>query len=401
MELIALPAHGLNEDGQTHFATARHVEGVGGAIQLRDPQGDILQGLTEQPLPQLAGGDELALTPGIGGVVDGEGHLHGGSGDLHEGQRLHTGGGADGITDGDIGDAGQGDDVAGGGLGDGLLAQSLELVHGDGLGLLGGGVGVVVVADGDLLVLLDGAPLDAADGDAAHELIIVDGADQHLERLGHIRLGSGDVLQNGLEQRLEVRARHIGGIGGRALPAGAEQHGGVQLLVSGVQIHQKLQHLVNDLVHPLVGAVDLVDHHDDPVAQLQRTAQHKAGLGHGPLSGVHQQDNAVDHFQDALHLTAEVGMARRVHDVDLGVAVLDGGVLGQNGDATLTLQIVGVHDTLHRLLILPVHATLLEHLVHQRGLAVVHVGDDGYVSQFFVLQRKNPFLFVGIVLHQP
>ena len=151
----------------------------------------------------------------------------------------------------------------------------------------------------------------------------------------------------------------------------------------------------------LVGAVDLVDHHDDPVAQLQRTAQHKAGLGHGPLSGVHQQDNAVDHFQDALHLTAEVGMARRVHDVDLGVAVLDGGVLGQNGDATLTLQIVGVHDTLHRLLILPVHATLLEHLVHQRGLAVVHVGDDGYVSQFFVLQRKNPFLFVGIVLHQP
>mgnify|MGYP000337968035 CR=1 FL=1 len=67
LELIALPAHGLNEDGQTHFATARHVEGVGGAIQLRDPQGDILQGLTEQPLPQLAGGDELALTPGIGG----------------------------------------------------------------------------------------------------------------------------------------------------------------------------------------------------------------------------------------------------------------------------------------------------------------------------------------------
>ena len=84
---------------------------------------------------------------------------------------------------------------------------------------------------------------------------------------------------------------------------------------------------------------------------------------------------------------AEVGVARGVHDVDLGVAVLDGGVLGQDGDAALTLQVVGVHDALHRLLVLAVHAALLEHLVHQRGLAVVDVGDNGHVSQFFVLQR--------------
>ena len=148
----------------------------------------------------------------------------------------------------------------------------------------------------------------------------------------------------------------------------------------------------------LVGPVDLVDHHDDPVTQLQRPAEDEAGLGHGALGGVHQQDHAVDHLQDALHLAAEVGVARGIHDVDLGVLVPDGGVLGQDGDAPLTLQIVGVHDPLHRLLVLPVHAALLEHLVHQGGLAVVHVGDNGYVSQFFVLQRKNPFL-LGIKLH--
>ena len=33
---------------------------------------------------------------------------------------------------------------------------------------------------------------------------------------------------------------------------------------------------------------DLVDHHDDPVAQLQGLAQHEAGLGHGALGGVHK-----------------------------------------------------------------------------------------------------------------
>ncbi len=90
--------------------------------------------------------------------------------------------------------------------------------------------------------------------------------------------------------------------------------------------------------------------------------------------------------------TSQVGVAGSVHDVDLGLAVLDGGVLGQNGDAALALEVIGVHDAIHRLLILAVGAALLEHLVHQRGLAVVDMGDDGHISQKLVLQRKNPFL---------
>ena len=36
-----------------------------------------------------------------------------------------------------------------------------------------------------------------------------------------------------------------------------------------------------------------------------------------------------------------------------------------------------------------VYAALLQHLVHQGGLAVVNVGDDGYVSQMFVLHIWN------------
>ena len=135
----------------------------------------------------------------------------------------------------------------------------------------------------------------------------------------------------------------------------------------------------------LVGAVDLVDHHNDPMAQLQGLGEHKAGLGHGALGSIHQQDDAVDHLQDTLHLAAEVGVARGIHHVDLGVLIADSGVLCKDGDAALTLQVAGVHDAVHSLLILAVHAALLQHLVHQCGLAVVDVGDDGYVSQMFVL----------------
>ena len=185
-----------------HLPPARHVEGVHGALDLADPEGHVLQGLPEQPVPDLAGSDELALPAAEGGVVDGEGHFHGGGGDLNEGQGLWGGGGADGVADGDVADAAHGDDAAGGGLRHRLPAQAVELVDAHGLGLLGGGLGSVVVADGDLLVLPDDAPLNAANGDAAHKLVVVDGADQHLEGGVQIRLRGGDIVQDGVEQGL-------------------------------------------------------------------------------------------------------------------------------------------------------------------------------------------------------
>ena len=56
------------------------------------------------------------------------------------------------------------------------------------------------------------------------------------------------------------------------------------------------------------------------------------------------------------------------------------GVLGQNGDAALALQVVGVHDALDHMLVGAESAALPQHGVHQRGLAVVDVGDDGDIA---------------------
>ena len=100
----------------------------------------------------------------------------------------------------------------------------------------------------------------------------------------------------------------------------------------------------------LVGAVDLVDDDNDAVAELERLAEHEARLRHGALGCVDEQNDAVDHLQDTLDLAAEVGVARGVDDVDLRVAVAHGGILGQDRDAALALQIVGVHDTVDDLL---------------------------------------------------
>jgi len=136
-------------------------------------------------------------------------------------------------------------------------------------------------------------------------------------------------------------------------------------------------------VHPQrvgAGAVDLVDHHDRRAAEGERLAQHEARLRHRAVEGVHDEEHAVDHAQDTLDLAAEVGVARRVHDVDLGVAPADAGVLGEDGDAPLPLERVGVHHAFLDHLILTERSGLAEHLVDERGFAVVDVRDDGNIT---------------------
>ena len=136
--------------------------------------------------------------------------------------------------------------------------------------------------------------------------------------------------------------------------------------------------------------VDLVDDHDGPVAQLQGLPQHEAGLRHGAFGGIDQQQHAVHHVQHALHLAAEVGVAGRVHDVDLDGAVADGRVLRQDRDAALALQIVRVHHPFGHVLVVAENFGLLEHRVDQCGLAVVDVRDNGDVADTFLLDHTNP-----------
>ena len=159
------------------------------------------------------------------------------------------------------------------------------------------------------------------------------------------------------------------------------EHRELELVLGGVEVDEEVVDLVQHLLGPRVLAVDLVDHHHRGQPGLQGLAEHVAGLGQGALGGVHQQHHPVHHLEGALDLAPEVAVAGGVDDVDLGVAVVDGGVLGQDGDAALALQVVGVHDPLAVLLVGAEHPALLQQRVHQGGLAVVDVGDDGDVAK--------------------
>ena len=73
-----------------------------------------------------------------------------------------------------------------------------------------------------------------------------------------------------------------------------------------------------------------------------------------------------------------------VDDVDFDVVVAQARGFGKDGDAALALQFVGIHDAVDQFLVGAKDAALAEHGVHQRGLAVVHVGNDGDVANLLV-----------------
>ena len=169
-----------------------------------------------------------------------------------------------------------------------------------------------------------------------------------------------------------------------AIEPGRVHHRKVQLLFGCAELVEQIKSGVDDVVGPRPRTVHLVDHHDRFEAQRERLLGHETGLRHRAFHRVDQQHHTVHHRQGAFHFAAEVGVAGRVHDVDVGVLPVHGAVLGQDGDAAFLLQVVAVHHAFGHFFIGAEGAALAQQHVHQGGLAVVHVGDDGDVANLFV-----------------
>ena len=294
----------------------------------------------------------------------------------------------DRLADGDVLDAGQADDVAGRRVGDVDAAQAFE---GEELGDLRLLDAAVELADGDRVADLDPPVEDAADRDASEVVARVEVGDEHLQRRIGIAPRRRHAVDDGVEERPQVLAR-LGDAHARGPGPGARvEHREVDLLLVRVEVDEEVVDLVEDFLRPRVRPVDLVDDDERRQPALERLAQHEARLRQRAFGRVDQQQHAIDHRQRALDLAAEVGVARRVDDVDQDVVVVDGGVLGEDRDAAFALEVGVVHHPLGHPLVGAEEPALVEHGVDERGLAVVDVGDDGDVSPQRVGHRRSRF----------
>ncbi len=202
-------------------------------------------------------------------------------------------------------------------------------------------------------------------------------------------LGRGDALEDELAQGLEVAALHSGFERGPTRLGVRVDDRELDLVLVGAEIDEELVDLVEHLGDPRVGAVDLVHHEDDGQVRLERLAQDEPRLRERTLARVDEQQHAVDHRQGPFDLAAEVGVTGRVDDVERHVAVPHRGVLGEDRDALLALEVVRVHDALVDVLVRAEGAGLPEERVDERGLAVVDVGDDRHVAQIVARGHEN------------
>ena len=283
------------------------------------------------------------------------------------------------MRNGGVGQAGEGNDVAGGGL---VETDALEPAKGEHFrhpALLDQLAGMVEHLY--RLVRRDRAGGDAPGDDAAKIRIRLKNRTEQAERT-LLDLGRGDMRQHEVEQHLHAEIFRALGAGRHpALFGRAVQNREVELLVRGIERGEQIEHLVHHFRRAGVGAIDLVDHDDRLQPHLQRLGDDELGLGQGTFGGVDQHQRAVDHVQDALDLAAEIGVARRVDDVDAGALPEDRGDLGENGDAALALEIVGIHRAFGHPLVVAERAGLLQQTVDQRGLAMVDMGDDGDIAK--------------------
>ncbi len=165
----------------------------------------------------------------------------------------------------------------------------------------------------------------------------------------------------------------------------------VELLFLGVEINKEVVNLVKNFLWTSVGAVNLVNDENRLQVRFQRLAEHVTSLRQRAFAGVDQQHDAIDHLERALHLAAKIGVSGRIHDIDFYACVKHSRVLGKDGNTALAFQIVRVHDALGHGLVVAEGAALAKHGVNQRGLAVVHVGDDGDVANAWI-QMENSLM---------
>ena len=123
--------------------------------------------------------------------------------------------------------------------------------------------------------------------------------------------------------------------------------------------------------------------------RFERLAEHEARLRQRPFARVDEQEHAVDHREPALDLAAEVGVARCVDDVERHVAVAHRGVLREDRDALLALEVVRVHHPFGDVLVGAEGARLPQQTVDERGLAVIDVRDDRDVAQVGAYRHRS------------
>ena len=197
------------------------------------------------------------------------------------------------------------------------------------------------------------------------------------------------MVQDRVEQRLQVVGETIGTAARLAFARDGVQDWKLELGGVGRQVEEEIGGRLEHPVGARVPPIDLVDHHDRAQSELERLLQDEARLRHRPLGRVDDQQRAVGHAEHPLDLAPKIGVPRRIDDVQSHflvravVAIRHADNLRQDRHALFAFERVARHAVEREAALAELEVDepgLGQHRVHQAGLAVVDVGNDGYVA---------------------
>ena len=239
----------------------------------------------------------------------------------------------------------------------------------------------VFIAQGYVFTIVNGTTNNAAYNDTTYIGIPVQSVNEHLERSFNVNIGSRNVFHNYFKERVKIVAFFVHGKFCDTVTSGSKYNGEFQLVFVSVQFDEQVQNFVDNFVNALVRTVNFIDYNDGFQMLFQCFAQYVFGLGHGAFVGVYQKQYTINHGQYAFYFATKVSMARSIEDVDFGITVHNRGVFGQNGNATFTFQIVGVHYAVFNVFVATENTALFKHCIYQSSFAVVNVSNNRDIAQ--------------------
>ena len=147
------------------------------------------------------------------------------------------------------------------------------------------------------------------------------------------------MLGDDLEERLEVRPLHGRVQGGVPGPRIAVDDRELDLRLVRVEIQEELVDLVDYLLRARVRRSILLTTSTTGRRRSRVFRNTKRVWAAAPRLR-HEEEHPVHHRQCPLDLPAEVSVAGRVDDVELHPSVADGGVLGEDRDPLLPLEVI-------------------------------------------------------------
>ena len=412
-QLIAFATHLLGEHGQCEFTTTLDLPSIR-ALGRQHLDGHVADELAVETILDHASGKLVVFAFGAckRGIVDAESHGDGRVINVNQRQRTRIRRVDDGLADHDVVHTCDCDDVA---RTCGIDRSTLKALRTQQFGNTEVFNGTVHTGQSVGLTLFKGAIVDAHQAESSKEVGGIDVGDVCLKRRALLIFRSRNVLDDGLKQRFEIFIVWqtaifrlvFGSIA--CLCRTVDDRKVEQCVFIEVdafldnilgQAEQQVRGFTHDFFNTGVRAISLIHAQDNRQFSFQRLAQHEAGLWQRTFGSVDKEHNTVHHGDTALDLTTEIGVARGVDDVQgdafrmpvLGgqrTGVLHSGVLGENGNALLTLQIVGIHHTIRDFLTLVEHVGLCQHGIDQRGLTMIDVCHNRYISNIAANRHRN------------